>query len=166
MRPSLVNSYRACPSSKNRGGRSSSQSTWSSSSLERNNNVACEYMCGLIIDFSSVGSSIGVGCPCGARDWAGYGMNVRCCCSCMLSFFHCEKGTVDSARSFARRCPKSSVSKEVNVGFLSSADTGLCLSKFEVLLQFSLTFSEAKLILFFLFCGSVGAGSCRRLRNG
>lgn len=40
---------------------------------------------------------------------------VMGCVAALLSFFQCEKGTVDSARSFARRCPKSSVSKEVNV---------------------------------------------------
>ena len=52
-------------------------------------------------------------------------------------------------RSFARRCPKSSVSKEVNVVcrlLRVVGVAGLCLSKFEVLLQFSLTFprEEAK----------------------
>ena len=51
-------------------------------------------------------------------------------------------------RSFARRCPKSSVSKEVNVVcrlLRVVGVAGLCLSKFEVLLQFSLTFPrEAK----------------------
>ena len=76
------------------------------------------------------------------------------CVAALLSFFQCEKGTVDSARSFARRCPKSSVSKEVNVAGVA------CSPGFEQVLGTTAIFShfsEAERIIFsVLFCGSAG----------